>query len=87
MEIREALRIQAPSLALQRAAADEIARLDGEIQRMSGITALEMINDGLIEENERLSGRVATLERLINIVAAHFADGEPHLPPQPETAE
>lgn len=58
MEIREALRTQSPSLALQRAAADEIARLDG---------------------------RVATLERLIELVGAHFADGEPRLPPLPET--
>lgn len=28
MQIREALQVQGPSLALQRAAADEIARLD-----------------------------------------------------------
>ena len=34
MLIREALRAQAPSLALQRAAADEIARLDAEVLRL-----------------------------------------------------
>lgn len=31
MKLRDALREQAPSLALQRAAADEIARLDAEV--------------------------------------------------------
>lgn len=32
MNIREALQQQAPSLALQRSAADEIARLDAEVK-------------------------------------------------------
>lgn len=35
MNLREALRIQSPSLALQRAAADEIARLDGLIKDLT----------------------------------------------------
>lgn len=34
MQIREALISQSPSLALQRAAADEIARLDAEVARL-----------------------------------------------------
>ena len=34
MRIREALIQQSPSLALQRAAADEIARLDGLVGRL-----------------------------------------------------
>jgi hypothetical protein len=34
VQIREALIQQAPSLALQRAAADEIARLDAEIREL-----------------------------------------------------
>lgn len=33
MNIRDALINQSPSLALQRAAADEIARLDAEVKR------------------------------------------------------
>lgn len=35
MELREALIMQAPSLALQRAAGDEIARLDGKIRDLT----------------------------------------------------
>ena len=35
MNLREALRIQGPSLALQRAAADEIARLDGLLKDLA----------------------------------------------------
>lgn len=34
MEIRDALLLQSPSLALQRAAADEIARLDALVRDM-----------------------------------------------------
>ena len=34
MQLREALINQNPSLALQRAAADEIARLDAEVARL-----------------------------------------------------
>lgn len=37
MNIREALRQQAPSLALQRAAGDEIARLDDIVNRQQQI--------------------------------------------------
>jgi hypothetical protein len=36
MNLREALIQQAPSLALQRAAADEIARLDDLVARLRG---------------------------------------------------
>ena len=34
MKLRQAVREQSPSLALQRAAADEIAALDAEIERL-----------------------------------------------------
>ena len=37
MNLREALIIQSPSLELQRAAADEIARLDGVIKHLATI--------------------------------------------------
>jgi hypothetical protein len=37
MNLREALIQQAPSLALQRAAADEIAKLDAEVRSLSNI--------------------------------------------------
>lgn len=36
MNIREALMQQSPSLALQRAAADEIARLDAAVKAVTG---------------------------------------------------
>lgn len=36
MKIREALLIQSPSLQLQRAAADEIAKLDARIKELEG---------------------------------------------------
>lgn len=35
MQLREALIQQSPSLALQRAAADEIARLDAEVEMLT----------------------------------------------------
>lgn len=37
MKLREALQVQAPSLALQRSAADEIARLDAEVTRLDNL--------------------------------------------------
>ena len=39
MNLREALIVQAPSLALQRSAQAEIARLDAEVDRMARIVA------------------------------------------------
>lgn len=36
MQLRQALREQSPSLALQRAAADEIAALDALIEKLLG---------------------------------------------------
>jgi hypothetical protein len=47
MKLREALIQQAPSLALQRAAADEIAKQDALIQQM-----LEALKDLLNAESE-----------------------------------
>lgn len=40
MNIREALQQQSPSLALQRAAADEIAKLDASIRQYNTILSL-----------------------------------------------
>lgn len=49
MNIREALLVQSPSLALQRAAGDEISRLDRRIAE------LEILVDNLRDENESIS--------------------------------
>lgn len=51
MKLREALQRMAPSLTLQRAAADEIARLDDLLRRAGD--AIEAL-DGTSVENERL---------------------------------
>lgn len=40
MMLREALQVQAPSLALQRAAADEIARLDNVVLNYAAMLAI-----------------------------------------------
>lgn len=50
MKLREALIAQAPSLALQRAAADEIARLDG---RIKGVRDTIAAFDADIEQAQR----------------------------------
>lgn len=42
MKIREALLTMAPSLALQRAAADEIARLDARIKELESPGSIPM---------------------------------------------
>ncbi len=54
MEIREALQRQSPSLALQRAAANEIARLD------ACVTKMQADNDARFV---RMKAVVTTLER------------------------
>lgn len=56
MELREALRTHSPSLLLQRAAADEIAKLDKAKARLMGY--LESAHD----ERDRLDARIAELE-------------------------
>jgi hypothetical protein len=40
MQLREALLVQSPSLALQRAASDEIARLDARIRELDAFIAI-----------------------------------------------
>jgi hypothetical protein len=42
MEIREALRTMSPSLALQRAAADEIARLDAQVKMLQALVRVQL---------------------------------------------
>ena len=37
MQLREALLVQSPSLALQRAASDEIARLDARVRSLEAL--------------------------------------------------
>jgi hypothetical protein len=51
MKLREALVVQSPSLALQRAASDEIARMDSLLLRASD--AIEAL-DGVSVETEQL---------------------------------
>lgn len=68
MNLREALQQQAPSLALQRAAADEIARLDGMIDEARRIAAA--LEPYLSERSQpgEMWARVAG-ERLMELLA------------------
>jgi len=57
MEIREALIKQAPSLALQRAATDEIARLDAEVRHYRAY--IQGYDPELLNNFDTLAAKVA----------------------------
>lgn len=69
MNIRQALREQCSSLALQRAAADEIARLDKVIFELA--RTAEMIESGVA----LLKARIETLAANDPLVAAALKKG------------
>lgn len=69
MNIRQALREQSSSLTLQRAAADEIARLDKVIFDLA--RTAEMIESGVA----LLKSRIETLAANDAVVAAAFKKG------------
>lgn len=76
MNIRDALREQGSSLALQRAAADEIARLDARQRSSSQIAELCLVLAS------KIGGRAPYTEREICEVLQLAADALAHNPKQ-----
>lgn len=78
MQLREALITQSPSLALQRAAADEIARLDALMRRIAHLNSLVAPDPQKQAEHRERATRVFYVGRqfrsLDNLDDAHYDD-------------